>query len=97
MLSVIWLINQLFVIYWWIIFISVASSWLIQFGIVNGSNPNVRMILGAVYKLTEPLLGPIRRLLPDLGGLDVSPIILLIALEFIRRFVIEQLYRFAVV
>jgi YggT family protein len=97
MLSVIWLINQLFVVYWWIIFISVASSWLIQFGIVNGSNPNVRMILGAIYKLTEPLLGPIRRLLPDLGGLDISPIILLLALEFIRRLVIEQLYRFAVV
>jgi YggT family protein len=95
MLSIIWLINELFSLYWWIIFASVVSSWLIQFGIINSSNPNVRMILKALYQMTEPLLGPIRRILPNLGGLDISPIILLLALEFIRRLVIEQLYRFA--
>ncbi len=95
MLSIIWLINELFNLYWWIIFASVASTWLIQFGIINGGNPNVRMILKALYQMTEPVLGPIRRLLPNLGGLDISPIILLLALEFIRRLVIEQLYRFA--
>jgi YggT family protein len=95
MLSIIWLINELFSLYWWIIFASVVSSWLIQFGIINSSNPNVRMILKALYQMTEPLLGPIRRILPNLGGLDISPIILLLGLEFIRRLVIEQLYRFA--
>jgi YggT family protein len=96
MLALIWLIDQLFSIYWWIILATVASSWLIQFGIINGSNPNVRMILRALYNLTEPVLGPIRRMMPNLGGLDVSPVILLIAMEFIRRLVIGELYRFAV-
>jgi YggT family protein len=96
MLAIIWLINELFTIYWWIIFASVASSWLIQFGIINAHNPNVRTILSVIYKLTEPVLGPIRRLLPNLGGLDFSPIVLLVALEFIRRLVLDELYRFAV-
>jgi YggT family protein len=96
MLALIWLIDELFNIYWWIILATVLSSWLIQFGIINGSNPNVRMILRALYNLTEPVLGPIRRLLPNLGGLDISPIILLIAMEFVRRLVIGELYRFAV-
>ena len=91
MLAIIWLIDELFTIYWWIILAAVASSWLIQFGIINGSNPNVRMILRALHNVTEPVLGPIRRLLPNLGGLDVSPIILLIAMEFVRRLVIGQL------
>ena len=96
MLATIWLINELFNIYWWIILATVVSSWLIQFGIINGSNPNVRMILRALYVMTEPVLGSIRRILPNLGGLDVSPIILLIAMEFVRRLIIGQLYQFAV-
>ncbi len=96
MLAFIWLVDELFTIYWWIIFASVASSWLIQFGIINAHNPNVRMILSALYKLTEPVLGPIRRLLPSLGGLDFSPIVLLIAMEFVRRLVLNELYRLAV-
>ena len=94
MLAIIWLIDELFTIYWWVILASVASSWLIQFGIINGSNPNVRTVLRALHNLTEPVLGPIRRLLPSFGGLDISPIILLVAMEFIRRLIIGQLAQF---
>ena len=80
----IWLILTVLNIYFWIIIASVASSWLIQFGIINYSNPTVKQILYGLRRLTEPVLGPIRRLLPDLGGLDVPPIIAIIGLQFLQ-------------
>jgi len=58
-------------------------SWLVAFGIVNRSNPYVRQVGSALERLTEPLLRPIRRFLPDLGGIDISPIVLLIGLQFL--------------
>ena len=77
-----WLILTVINIYFWIILATVIMSWLIAFGILNRSNPYVRQIGSALERLTEPLLKPIRRFLPDLGGIDVSPIILLIAMQF---------------
>ncbi len=82
-----WLIFTVIEIYFWIIIAVVASSWLIQFGIINSSNPTVRQILSGLRAITEPVLGPIRRLLPNLGGLDVSPIVALLGLQFIKYFV----------
>ncbi len=79
-----WLILTIIDIYFWIILATVILSWLVAFNVVNRSNPYVRQIGYALQRLTEPLLGPIRRRLPDLGGIDVSPIVLLIALQFIR-------------
>ena len=72
---VIWLILNLLNLYFWVILITVIMSWLIGFNVINGANPYVRQISYALHRLTEPLLGPIRRFLPDLGGLDVSPIV----------------------
>lgn len=89
--AIIWLIDTLFSLYWWIILATVILSWLLAFNIVNAGNPYVRQVGLLLNRLTEPVLAPIRRILPDLGGLDISPIILLIALEFIRRFVISTL------
>lgn len=89
--SVIWLVNTLFTLYWWVILAMVVMSWLTAFNIVNHTNPYVRQVSYFLGRLTEPVLGPIRRILPDLGGIDISPIILLIALEFLRRFVIGQM------
>jgi YggT family protein len=83
----IWLIFTVIDIYFWIIIASVASSWLIQFGIINYSNPTVRQILSGLRALTEPVLGPIRRMLPNLGGLDISPIFALLGLQFLKYFV----------
>ncbi|MBC8038556.1 MAG: YggT family protein, partial [Rhizobiales bacterium] len=60
----------------------------IAFNVINGSNPYVRQVGYALRRLTEPLLGPIRRILPDLGGIDISPIVLLLALYFLRRLLI---------
>lgn len=96
MLSLIWLINAAFNLYWWIILASVVLSWLLAFGIVNGSNQYVRQIGYGLNRMTEPVLAPIRRLLPNLGGLDLSPIILLVGMEFLRRFIVEMLFRFVV-
>ncbi len=89
----IWLVITVLDIYFWIILATVILSWLTAFNVINGSNPYVRQVSHALRRLTEPLLGPIRRFLPDLGGIDVSPIVLLIALSFVRYLVIYYLPR----
>ena len=83
-----WLIITIIDIYFWVILASVITSWLIAFNVINGSNNFVRQVGYALGRLTEPLLGPIRRRLPDLGGIDISPIVLLIGLQFVRYLVI---------
>lgn len=77
-----WLILTIINLYFWVILAQVILSWLIAFNVVNRSNSYVRQIGMALDRLTEPLLNPIRRFLPDLGGLDISPIILLIGMQF---------------
>ena len=89
MLSILSLIDLLLNIYWWILIAVVVMSWLIGFNIVNGQNNIVRQVRYALYRLTEPVLGPIRRVIPDLGGLDFSPLIALIAIWFIRSLLWE--------
>lgn len=89
----IWLILTILDIYFWIILITVIMSWLIAFNVINGANSYVRQVGYALRRLTEPLLGPIRRLLPDLGGIDISPIVLLIVLQFVRYLVAYYGYR----
>jgi YggT family protein len=79
-----WLVLTILDIYFWIIIATVIISWLIAFNIINGYNDFVRTIRVALARLTEPVLGPVRRLLPDLGGIDISPIIVLIGLQFVR-------------
>ena len=85
---IIWFIDTILNIYFWIILATVIMSWLVAFGVINGSNPYVRQVIFALRRLTEPLLAPIRRLLPDLGAIDISPIVLLIALQFVRYLVV---------
>ncbi len=91
---IIWLILQLLNLYFYIILASVIISWLIGFNIINGSNPYVRQIIYAIRQLTEPLLGPIRRMLPDLGGIDISAIILLLGLQFLQYLIVYYGTRF---
>ncbi len=68
----------------WILILAVIMSWLISFNVVNTTNRVVYMISDFLYRITEPALRPIRRLLPNLGGLDISPIVLLLTLWFVR-------------
>ncbi len=87
----VWLLLTVINIYVWIIIIMVVMSWLLAFNVINKSNNFVRQVNYALYRLTEPLLGPIRRILPDLGGLDLSPMVLLLGLLFLQRLVIQYL------
>lgn len=73
-------------IYWWFIIASAVFSWLYAFNVVNPRNQFVGMIGDFLFRVTEPALRPIRNLLPDLGGIDVSPIILLLIIFFVRQF-----------
>jgi YggT family protein len=90
----IWLVLTIIDIYFWIILATVIASWLVHFGIINYSNPTVRSILRALGVLTEPVLAPIRRMLPNLGGLDISPVIALIGLQFLQYLIIYYAPRF---
>ena len=89
MISVLNLIDLVLNIYTWIIIAAVIVSWLVGFNIINGHNDIVRQIRYALFRLTEPVLGPIRRVLPDLGGLDLSPLIALIVIWFVRSLLWE--------
>lgn len=78
-------------IYKWIVIAAVIFSWLYAFNVVNNSNHFVAMVGEFLYKATEPLLRPIRRIMPDLGGLDISPIILFVLIFFLERIIINVL------
>jgi YggT family protein len=71
-----------------VVIAAVILSWLISFNVINVHNQFVRSLWQAISAVTEPLLRPIRRILPDLGGLDLSPIVLLLALYFVRYVII---------
>jgi YggT family protein len=73
----------------WIIIASAILSWLIAFNVVNPYNQFVRSLWEVFNRITEPMLAPIRRLLPNMGGIDISPVILILILYFIRVVVIR--------
>ena len=81
------LIATVISLYMWVLIISVIMSWLVAFNVINTHNRFVYMIGGFVYRLTEPALRPIRNFLPNLGGLDLSPMVLLLALIFLKQVV----------
>ena len=87
-------IDYLVYLYMIVIFASVVLSWLMAFNVVNAYNPFVRSLWGALNAVTEPLLRPIRRMLPDLGGIDLSPLILLLGCYFVRSVVIPSIADF---
>ena len=90
MKSVLILIDNVISLYIWILIINVIISWLVAFNVLNTSNRFVYSLLDVSYKLTAPPLNYIRRFLPNLGSIDISPIILILALMFIRNLVFEM-------
>ena len=72
-------------ILWWIIVIQAILSWLVAFNVINTYNDFVRAIFVALDRLTAPLYRPIRRILPDLGALDLSPLVVLLVIGFLQR------------
>ena len=91
-----WLVDTIITIYIWLLIASAVLSWLIAFNVVNTRNPIVNSIGEFLYRVTEPLLRPIRNVMPNLGGIDVSPVILIIALLFLERFVFWIYFRIAI-
>lgn len=89
MQSLLILIDTVIQLYTWVLLIFIIMTWLIHFKVVNPSNRAVYVIMDFSFRITEPVLGRIRRLLPNLGGLDISPIILILALHFLRNFINE--------
>ena len=89
LLDVLMLALQLYV---WLLIASAIMSWLIAFNVVNTRNEVVRTIWNFLYQITEPVLRPIRNLLPNLGGIDISPIILLLIIFFVQRVIQLYLY-----
>ena len=79
-------------IYFYILIINIVLSWLIAFNIVNMQNKIVVSVLYATNRLTDPLLNPVRRILPNLGGIDISPIILVLCLLFVQDYIRFNLY-----
>ena len=71
----------------WIIIIQAILSWLVAFNVINTSSNFVRTLLTALDRLTAPLYRPIRRILPDFGGIDLSPIVLILAIQVVRKLV----------
>ena len=71
--------------YMWIVIAMAIFSWLIAFNVVNTRNQGVAMVADFLYRITEPALRPIRRVLPNLGGIDISPVILFLIIIFIQR------------
>ena len=79
-------------IYVWILIASAVLSWLIAFNVVNTRNQFVATIWDTLYRVTEPALRPIRNRLPNLGGIDISPIILLLIIFFIQSVIAHYIY-----
>jgi YggT family protein len=85
------LVSTVISIYIWLLIAQAVLSWLVAFGIVNRYNRVVATIGDFLWRVTEPLLRPIRRVLPDLGGIDISPVILILLLWFLRNLMFEYL------
>ena len=89
LLDVILLVLQIYV---WLLIAAAVLSWLIAFGVVNTRNQAVAMLADFLYRITEPALRPIRTVLPHLGGIDISPVILILIIYFIQEVIIRYIY-----
>jgi YggT family protein len=91
MVSVVTLISTVIQIYIWLLIANAILSWLFVFNVVNGNNRFVAIVGEFLHKITEPVLRPIRQFIPTLGGLDVSPIVLILLLVFLQNLMWEYL------
>ena len=82
---VIVLVIEVLNIYWWIVVVSVVASWLITFGVLTTANHVVRGVVDIHYRLTEPVYRPFRRFLPNIGGLDIPPLVVLLIIWLVEQ------------
>ena len=93
--SILALFNEIVGLYIWVLVINAAASWLVAFNIINTSNRFVYSVLEISHKLTNQPLKIIRSFMPNLGTVDISPIVLILALVFLRNFINEIFYKVA--
>ncbi len=89
--SIVFLVVQIIQLYVWVVIASAILSWLIAFNVVNTQNRFVYMVADTLNRLTEPALGRIRRFMPDFGGVDISPVALILLLILAQNLIIEYL------
>ena len=82
-----WLVHTVITLYIWILIAAAVLSWLVAFNVVNTRNPIVAAIGEFLYRITEPALRPIRNVMPSLGGIDISPVVLILGLLFLERLI----------
>ncbi|WP_019834087.1 YggT family protein [Sphingomonas sp. PR090111-T3T-6A] len=92
MLSIYQILNLLLDLLFWIIMIQIVLSWLVAFNVINTRNDFVRQFLYALDRVTEPLYRPIRRILPDFGGLDFSPMVVLLAISILQKILLPNIF-----
>jgi YggT family protein len=90
---ILWLIDTVITLYIWILIATAILSWLIAFNVVNTRNPLVASIADFLYRITEPALRPIRSVIPSLGGIDISPVVLIIGLLFLEKVIFWLYFR----
>ena len=91
MIVILQIVQVLLNVIWWIIVIQAILSWLIAFNVINTQSDAVRTIWEALRRITEPLYRPIRRILPDFGALDLSPLVVLLILYILMNIIIPNL------
>jgi YggT family protein len=91
MIELLSFISYLLTLYVYILIASAILSWLIAFNVINPYNQFVRMISEFLYRITEPVLRPIRAMLPNLGGIDISPVIVILIIIFIQSVIIPNI------
>ncbi len=84
----VWLILTILDIYTWVIVAAVIVSWLVSFGVINIHNQFVRSLVIALQVVTEPIFRPIRRVIPPMGGLDLSPLVAILGVQFLRYLIV---------
>mgnify|MGYP006416119119 FL=1 len=87
------LISTVIGLYMWAVIISIVLTWLVQFNVINTSNRLVYQIGDFLYRITDPALRPIRRVIPSVGGIDLSPLIVILILGFLQQFIPGLLLR----
>lgn len=91
MITILQILQVILDIIWWIIVVQAIMSWLIAFNVINTYNDTVRSIWLALQRMTEPLYRPIRRIMPDFGALDLSPLVVLLIIGILSRIVIPNI------
>ena len=92
MQALFWLVDTVVSLYIWALILSAVLSWLVAFGVINTQNRFVYLVGDFLHRVTEPALAPIRRVLPNLGGVDISPLVAILVLIFVQRLLFEAFY-----